>query len=278
MKLFRYHGLGNDYLVADRKESSAWGKLTSKSTQLICSRHYGVGSDGILVGSASDGARAELRIFNPDGSEAEKSGNGIRIFARYLHDSGQWRVEKPLTIDLTRDQVRVEYLPKSKAYRVEMGKPEIRFARKKVTLPGKPTKKYELTALTIGNPHCVIFAKRLDDKEVRTFGPKLETHRLFPERTNVQWVNVRDDHTLQIRIWERGAGYTEASGSSSCAAFAAARFLKKIGPDAEVQMPGGTLMVNERADGLILLTGPVTSVGTIHLSSDFEAELTRARI
>lgn len=274
IKFVKYHGLGNDYLVIDPKDVGR--ELTSEEIQLICHRNYGVGSDGILWGplDVPDGkVEFALRIFNPDGSEAEKSGNGLRIFSRYLWD--RKLIERtPFRIHTLGGIVNVEIDKEGQWITVEMGRvsfqskdipvagPEREVINETIELEGK---KYRFCAVTIGNPHCVVLGEHVSEDLAKNVGPLIETHSLFPKRTNVQFLEVLDKHSIRIEIWERGAGYTLASGSSSCAAASVAKRLGFCESPITVHMPGGKLHI-EISDGYnVRMAGPVTRVceGTI---------------
>ena len=272
MKFFKYHALGNDYLVIDPQD---WpSPLTPLQIKLICHRNFGVGSDGILLGPLpSDQARFALRIFNPDGSEAEKSGNGLRIFSRYLWDRQRVKNEE-FNIQTPGGVVKARVLDDGKTVRVEMG--QVSFLSDRIPVTGPPRevinekiaaggRTFTFCAATIGNPHCVIPLPEISAELARQYGPLLETDAHFPKRTNVQFLKVLDRKNIQIEIWERGAGYTLASGSSSSAAAAVAHKLGFCDPSMTVNMPGGKISI-EIGDGFsILMTGPVTKVseGTI---------------
>jgi len=274
------HGLGNDYIVMDARDLP--GPLTPAQAARICHRNRGAGSDGILLlVPAWAGADFGLRIYNPDGSEAEKSGNGLRIFAKYLWDHG--RAQGPtFTVDTLGGRVECHcHLAGGRVLEVtvEMGTctfraPEIPMQGPTgeavgVPLPveGEPLR---VTAVSVGNPHCVVFTDRLDEGEVRRLGPLIEHHPAFPNRTNVQFARVRSPREVEILIWERGAGYTLASGSSSCAvACAAVRTGQCQAGPITVRMPGGTLTVDVRPDWSVRLRGPVEEVYTGRLSRDF---------
>src|SRR6266545_5354656 len=223
MKFFKYHALGNDYLVIDPKDMAS--PLTEERIKAICHRNFGVGSDGILLGPLpSDRAGFALRIFNPDGSEAEKSGNGLRIFSRYLWDRQRVKQEE-FDIQTLGGVVKARVLDGGKTVRVEMG--QVSFQSDRIPVTGPPRevinekiavggRTFTFGAATIGNPHCVIPLPEISAEMARQYGPLLETDARFPKRTNVQFLKVLDRKNIQIEIWERGAGYTLASGSSSC--------------------------------------------------------------
>src|SRR5882724_2950306 len=273
------HGLGNDYIVIDAADLPA--PLAPGQITRICDRNWDVGSDGILLMVEPwDGADFGLRILNPDGSEAEKSGNGLRIFAKYLRDHGR-ATRDTFTVSTKGGRVECRCQVEEGRVRVvtvEMGHctfmaPEIPMngpARDAVGVPLQVDGDALLvTAVSVGNPHCVIFTDRLDEALVRRLGPMVEHHPAFPNRINVQWARVASRSRVDILIWERGAGYTLASGSSSSAVACAAvkNGLSEHGL-VTVRMPGGELSVDVRPDWSILLQGPVEEVYTGTLSRD----------
>lgn len=280
------HGLGNDYLVIE--EADLPGALSTEAIVKICDRNWGVGSDGILLRVPTTRADFGLRIFNPDGSEAEKSGNGLRIFSKYLRDHGHatsdvFTVDTPGGVVECRCQTRngrVTFVT------VEMGQatfkpaeiPMTHAAAEAVGLPLSlgPAGTVTATVVSVGNPHCVVFVDRLDDGETRRLGPLIENHQVFPNRTNVQFAQVLGRDTIEIRIWERGAGYTLASGSSSCGAASAAVKNGHCGHGRVlVRMPGGELAVHVRPDWSLQLEGPVEEVCTGTLTAEFEETYVR---
>lgn len=268
----KYHALGNDYIVIDPNKSTI--TLTEKNIRLICHRNFGIGSDGILYGPFFHGTsmsqRMSLRIFNPDGSEAEKSGNGIRIFARYLVDQ-HYVTEKEFALKTAGGTVQVELLDKTgHQIKVDMGTAAFAAVNEPLLINNQTL---QITSLSIGNPHCVILCETLSTDAVLELGPVLENHSLFPNRTNVQFLKVIDRRTIQIEIWERGAGYTLASGSSSCAAASAAYKLGLVDHEVNVLMPGGVIQVTIRQDGHIFMTGPVTAVSRGLFASDLQVLL-----
>lgn len=275
MNYTKYHGLGNDYIVMDPEEVGR--DLTLDEIRLICHRNYGPGSDGILWGpTRSASGDFCLQIFNPDGSEAEKSGNGLRIFTRYLFDRGLVQNE-PFSVQTLGGKVRCCVKPGGALIEVEMGQVSFDAARIPVTgytgevlnqtivLEGK---KYEFCAATIGNPHCVLPMAEVSEELARRLGPQIETDARFPNRTNVQFLKVLGRNDIQIEIWERGAGYTLASGSSSSAAAAVAHKLGLCDREITVHMPGGKLAILLSADFRVRMTGPVVKVGTGTVSSE----------
>ena len=256
----KYHGLGNDYLVINPAECPF--DPTPEAVRAVCHRCLGVGSDGILLGPLADPEGPSLRIFNPDGSEAEKSGNGLRIFAWFLFEQGL--VEgREFPLRTQGGPVRAWILdPEAGLVRMDMGAPSF-------AAPGGGEivaqahaigeEQGRITFVSMGNPHCVVQGLPVTEALARRLGPLLEHDPLFPARTNVQFLEVLGPSEIRIEIWERGAGYTLASGSSSCAAAAAARRLGLVGDEVTVRMPGGTLQIRF-AEGKAFLTGPVEKV------------------
>ena len=269
----KYHGLGNDYLVIDPNVRDF--AMTEASIRLICDRNFGVGSDGILYGPRFEGDLPVLRIFNPDGSEAEKSGNGLRIFAKYLVER-KYVQSKAFKIKTLGGIVDVQVKDDAAGLiRINMG--TVTFMSHEIPVAGEPREvvnepleiagaTYNVTCLSIGNPHCVIPMPEVSEATARELGPHVENHKLFPNRINMQIVRVMDRANIDIRIWERGAGYTLASGSSSCAAAAASHKLGLVDNDITVHMPGGTLHIEIADDGRMHMTGPVegTFEGSFH--------------
>lgn len=275
MRFHKYHALGNDYIVLDPADYPDWREPSLAQIRVICHRNFGVGSDGILWGPLpTTKAAFGLRIFNPDGSEAEKSGNGLRIFSRYLWDCG--RVQGPdFTVDTPGGVVAVESQDRGHLITVAMGR--VSFDSARIPVAGAPRevlnetvtvldRAFTFCAATIGNPHCVIPLPEVTSELAHRYGPHLETHAFFPRKTNVQFLQVLDRGNIRIEIWERGAGYTLASGSSSSAAAAVAHRLGLVDRDVTVHMPGGTIGIRIGADFAIMMTGTVNKVaeGTMH--------------
>jgi diaminopimelate epimerase len=275
MRFWKYHALGNDYLVV---EGGEWQHaLAPPAVRRVCDRHFGIGSDGILVRQADPSPGVfSLRILNPDGSEAEKSGNGLRIFARWLWECGLVG-PSPFQVVTPGGAVRCEVRERGRQVVVDMGVvrftsrdipvagPDREVVQEPITVGGLPLR---FTAATVGNPHCVIVRDAVSEDEARSLGPLVETDARFPNRTNVQFMQVLDRHTIRIEVWERGAGYTLASGSSSCAAAAVARKLGLCDSPVTVRMPGGTLLVEVADDHSVRMTGPVTKVAEGELSAE----------
>ncbi len=269
MKFHKYHALGNDYIVIEPRDCEK--PLTVDCIRLICDRHFGVGSDGILFGPvpAKKKAKCALNIFNPDGSEAEKSGNGLRIFSRFLYDQEMVGADEEFSIETKGGTVKSTVFNGGQKVRVDMG--QVSFDAAKIPVAGKARevinediavgdRTFTYCAATIGNPHCVITLPEISPELARKYGPILERHPNFPNRTNVQFMQVLDRENIRIEIWERGASYTLASGSSSSASAAVARKLGLVDGDVTVHMPGGQIEIEIGADYSIRMTGGVTRV------------------
>jgi diaminopimelate epimerase len=267
MKYVKYHALGNDYIVL--RPTDMGDDLSPRRIERICHRNYGVGSDGILLGPLpSETCDFRLRIFNSDGSEAEKSGNGLRIFSRFLWDEGLVQ-RQPLTIETLGGAVTCTVDPDGRNVTVEMGK--VSFDSAKIPVTGSRRevlrermevgdRTVEYCAATVGNPHCIVLTEAPTPKDARRYGPLIENDARFPNRTNVQFMQVLDRGSIRIEIWERGAGYTLASGSSSTAAAAVARRLGLCDSEMVVHMPGGSLEIRLSDDFAATMRGPVVRV------------------
>jgi diaminopimelate epimerase len=276
----KYHALGNDYIVIDPQKARI--DLSPEAIRLICHRNYGIGSDGILFGPIFEGGAIRLRIFNPDGSEAEKSGNGIRIFSRYLDEAGY--VKSGRFELMTKGGPVVVEVPHAKAslIRVDMG--IVTFQSDRIPMTGAIREvvdelleldgvTYRITCLSIGNPHCVIPVDTMSPEAAKKLGPLVENHPMFPNRINMQLMKILDRNTIRIEIWERGAGYTLASGSSSCAAASAAFRLGLVDRSIDVHMPGGTISIEIGNDGHVHMTGPVEGIAQGAFSHDMRARI-----
>ena len=264
------HGLGNDYIVIDPRDVPF--PITREAVQLICDRHLGVGSDGILLVTESGGADFGVRIYNPDGSEAEKSGNGIRIFAKYLREHGYTNRDH-FTVDTPGGRIAVQLaLARGRVTEVTADMGTVTFDNLESIDVGR--QRYAVTSLSIGNPHCVVIVHDLAAADVHNVGPLIESHPKFPAKTNVQFAQVLSRTHIGIEIWERGAGYTLASGTSSCAAAAAAHRKGLVDRSVTVTMPGGDLEVTVGEGYAMRLRGPVEEV----TSGDFSPDLLRALV
>ena len=268
MHFSKYHALGNDYLVIDPVHWPV--RFNTSQIVRICHRNFGIGSDGVLWGPlpAAGGAPFSLRIFNPDGSEAQKSGNGLRIFCRYLFDRGLVEAA-PFKVHTRGGVVEATVHESGHSITIEMGR--VSFDSTRIPVAGDAreviretmtvgSEALTFTSATIGNPHCVIERPNTTTADVHRLGPLIEAHTLFPERTNVQFLTGRDRNNIAIAIWERGAGYTLASGSSSSAAAAVAHRLGLVDNAVTVHMAGGTIEIKIGDNYAITMTGAVTKV------------------
>lgn len=275
--LSKYHGIGNDYLVC--READLPAPPNPAFIKLLCDRHYGVGSDGLLVlRDVKSEADFVLQIWNPDGSIAEKSGNGVRIFSRFLYDL-KLVGESAFTISTDGGLVTSEVKDGGKEVSADMG--IATFDSTKIPVIGDPRevvaesitmngRDFTFTAASVGNPHCVLFCEDVSPELAKEFGPHFENHTaLFPNRTNVQFLKIIDEHTIQIEIWERGAGYTLSSGSSSCAAAAAAVKSGRVKSPLTVNMQGGTLSILIDEDYRASMSGQVEKICDIDLAPEF---------
>ncbi len=281
LKFVKMHGLGNDYVVVDlfdagnRKEFDKIKDLKSFSKK-VCGRHFGIGADGILLAlppkdSKTKGVDGVMRIVNADGSEAEMCGNGIRCIAKFILDSG-YSKKKELKID-TLSGIKTIVAADS-MYRVDMGEPHL--LRKEIPMNGSAAakaineplqlkyKQIKVTAVSMGNPHAVAFVDDTDF-DIEEMGKEIENHRVFPRRTNAEFVKVLGSGEIELRVWERGVGETLACGTGSCASVVACVLNEKTGRKVKVHLRGGDLMVEWAKDNHVYLTGPASHVfsGTI---------------
>jgi diaminopimelate epimerase len=278
------HALGNDYLVVDPRVLSF--RLSRSAVQAICHRNLGVGSDGILTIERSRRAAFGLRVFNPDGSEAEKSGNGVRIFAKCLWDHGYTR-RRIFDVETRGGVVSVTlHLRGRHVQNITAGMGQATFRSRDIPVTGPDREvvdeelmvgshRFRITAVSVGNPHCVIFVDDLESLDLPQVGPILEHHPMFPNRTNVQFVRVDSTSRVAMRVWERGAGETMASGSSSGAVAAACVRHGFTGRDVAVHSAGGILRVHVGSDLSLRLTGPAEETSRGTFSSDLLVRLRR---
>ena len=254
MKLSKRQALGNDYLLVEQAELTQ--PLTPDRVRELCDYHYGVGSDGLLEITSVDGTRAEIRIWNPDGSTAELSGNGVRIVAAWLaRRSGAERVALSVGSREVEAVIGADGNIAVDVGRVEVGETE--------TLD-LGDERVEFTPVSVGNPHAVV-RREPERGELLRLGPRIERHSRFQERTNVQLVRVDGPHDLTVGVWERGAGETLSSGTSSVAAAAAAVANGWCESPVHVHLPGGDLLVELDAQGEARLTGPAEEICRVEL-------------
>lgn len=267
MQFYKYQALGNDMIVIAPADFDL--PLTPARVRLICDRHWGVGADGICYGPLPQPSYPPtMRFFNPDGSEAEKSGNGLRIFARYVRDRG-YDKRPQFTIAIGDEAIPVTVLDEEgKEWAIGMGQLSFGFVEQACFFGEEQA---VATAVAIGNPHCIIFTDDLN--AIHTLGPLIENAPQFPNRTNVQLARIVDEQTVEIEIWERGAGYTLASGSSSSAVAGAAIKTGRCHSPVTVRMPGGEVVVEVDEAWQVVLTGGVTAVFQGNFVPDFVTQL-----
>ncbi len=289
MRFVKYQGLGNDFIIIDNFISPEPG-FHPDMVEDLCRRGTGVGADGLILAeppAASGDAR--MIIFNADGSEAEMCGNGIRCLAAFLSDKG-YVASNPMHIE-TRAGVRaVEVLDRldgGRMVEVDMGLPD--FHRPSIPMKGEGSlaigeplevdgKKLRATCLSMGNPHCVIFVDDVEEFPLEVMGPAIENHPFFPNRINVEIVQVIADDELLVRVWERGVGLTMACGTGACASFAAALAEDRIGKNVRVKLPGGILYIRLGEGGHIIMRGPVNEIYKATLSGEWiQASISRKR-
>jgi len=271
----KMHGLGNDFVVIGALDNLPLCEdELSEFARFVCDRHFGVGADGVIWILPSEEADFKMRIFNPDGSEAEMCGNGIRCAAKWFYDRDYAKGE----------MVKVETLAglktvwvqakegKAVAVTVDMGEPIFNTVQIPTTLLGDGREAIEVpltidgvetftaSAVSMGNPHCVIFVDDVNGFPVERVGPKIERHPAFPQRTNVEFVQVVSSNELKVRVWERGAGLTLACGTGACASLVIAAKTGRAERKAMVHLPGGTLSIEWRDDNRVYMTGPAVEV------------------
>ncbi|GAB4276896.1 MAG: diaminopimelate epimerase [Candidatus Promineifilaceae bacterium] len=261
LPIYKYTALGNDMLVIDPAQ---WSRpFIPGMAPKLCDRHFGVGADGICYGPLPHANGHAMRFFNPDGSEAEKSGNGLRIMARYLWDNG-YAQSNPFTLVIAEDTITAHILDNTAVtIALSMGKLTT-FPPHQLTIDGHTL---TLMPASIGNPHAIRFTDHLDT--LHQLGEAIATHPTFPSGTNVQFVQILNRHAIRIEIWERGAGYTMASGTSACAAAGTAVTLGYCLSPVTVYMAGGQATVTLSEEGQATLTGTVHPIFSGTLASDF---------
>jgi len=274
---WKMHGLGNDYIVIDNRSGALNEDELPSLAVKLCNRRLGIGADGLLLIYPSQKADVKMRILNADGSEAEMCGNGIRCIAKYCFESSIVRKNSLLvetlagvkTLDIKLEDATV------KSVRVNMGSPSFEVEEIPIKWNGtfidKPIQAggttVRATALSMGNPHCVVFVENVEGYPVEAIGPILENHELFPKRTNVEFVQIVSRDKLKVRVWERGVGETLACGTGACASVVAAKILGKVNEKVAVELLGGELTIEYRNGGTVFMEGPAEKVfeGVVNL-------------
>lgn len=280
MRFTKMHGLGNDFVVID--DMSLQLKNYDELARWLCHRNFGIGADGMVLLQPSDKAAFRMRIINSDGSEAEMCGNALRCIGKYVYEKGLTK-ETVISLEMYNDvkilRLRVEGNTVS-AVEVDMGEPYLdsdqipvtgekrRVVGEEVSAAGET---FTFTAVSMGNPHCVIFTDDAAGVPLETWGPALETHPAFPRKTNVEFVEVNSPGEASFRVWERGVGPTLACGSGACAVLVAGVLNKKLDRKAKLHLPGGPLEIEWRDDNHVYMTGPATEVfqGELVTGDDF---------
>lgn len=274
--MIKYQGLGNDYLILDPNKNRV--QLQGKKIALMCQRGFGLGADGVLYGPVEINGKMGVHIYNSDGSESAISGNGVRIFAKYLMDH-EYVKEQKFSIETLSGSIEVECLnSRATEFRVNMGKAS--FLSREIPVTGEVREvinepftfngtEYRATCLTVGNPHCIIFTDKVSGEMVKNLGPYVENAEQFPERMNLQVCRIIDRGNLDIEIWERGSGYTRASGTGSCAAAIAAHRLGLVEERVNVNQPGGMIQIDIKEDGTIYMTGTVGYIADVSIAESF---------
>jgi diaminopimelate epimerase len=271
MRFHKLHGIGNDYIYVDCFRNPP-PRDPAGLSRVISDRHFGVGSDGLILICPSERADAKMRMFNADGSESEMCGNGIRCVAKYLYDHGL--VVKPtLTVETGRGILTLDVEVSGgrvRQVRVDMGEPILEAARIPTTLPGNPPvnvalalpeRTLEVTCVSMGNPHCITYVDALTDALVHGIGPLVERHSAFPRRTNAEFVKVNRPDDVTVRVWERGSGETLACGTGACAVAVAGVLTGRSQRRLVAHLPGGDLQLHwSESDNHVYMTGPATEV------------------
>ncbi|MCT4613109.1 MAG: diaminopimelate epimerase [Clostridia bacterium] len=250
MEFHKYTALGNDYIVIDPNKESIF--LTEERIKRLCDRNFGIGADGILYGPIFEGNKVRLKIYNSDGTEAEMCGNGFRMFARYLHDQNL-TYDDSIELITKGGIIKIDRVSRDR-YSVNLGKYKIIDEHKEFVIGNE---KLVGVSIELGNPHCVLVMDRISRDMAFKFGKYIENYPDFKHKTNVQFAQILDENNIAIEIWERGSGYTLASGTSSAAAAAVLYELKATNKNVTVHMPGGNI-VTEIKDGEIIIEGGVS--------------------
>lgn len=267
IKFTKMHGLGNDFVMIDLRKKKAPG--LAKKAAMISHRWFGIGCDQIIAILPSKKADFKMKIYNADGSEVEMCGNGIRCFAKYLWDRKEPKIRRKKTLDVeTLAGIIRPRIAKGGMIEVDMGEPVLEGVTAKTWFIGPvidgllqaDRKTYRITAVSMGNPHCVIFTNNVDKVDLAQRGPSIERHRAFPNRTNVEFVEVINRKNIKVRVWERGSGITLACGTGACAAVVASVLNKKTSRKVSVNLPGGELKIEWTKSNHVLMTGPAEEV------------------
>jgi diaminopimelate epimerase len=270
----KYHGLGNDFILVDNRASSS-PILTPEQAVKLCDRHFGIGADGVIFAlPGENGADYTMRIFNSDGSEPEMCGNGIRCLGRFIADlEGDGTTKDAYRIHTLAGVITPQLMADGQV-KVDMGLPRLLAGEIPTTLGAADSKvinqplevagkTWEVTCVSMGNPHCITFVSDVAAIDLENIGTKFEHHPAFPQRTNTEFIEVVRRDYLKMRVWERGAGITLACGTGACASLVAGVLTGKCDRIATVELPGGCLQIEwSEIDQRIYMTGPATKVFT----------------
>ncbi|MCK8825426.1 diaminopimelate epimerase [Fuchsiella alkaliacetigena] len=281
MEFTKVHGLGNDFIIVNGFEEDL--KQPNRVAQEVCARNFGVGADGLVLVLPTEVVEADfrMRIFNPDGSEPEMCGNAIRCFAKYLYERGLTE-KKSIKVETLAGIIVPELIIEDgrvEAVKVDMGPPGLKSSEIPITEVDKEQvvqesltvngEEYEITAVSMGNPHCVIFVDDVDSFPVAEVGPQIEEHPRFPEKTNVEFIEVLNEQELEMRVWERGAGITLACGTGACASAVAAILNDLTARKVEVHLLGGDLTIEwAEENNRVYMTGPAEEVFKGQMTED----------
>lgn len=271
MEFIKMHGLGNDFVFLDHFSHAEMKVDYPELAKKLCHRQFGIGGDGLVVILPSKAADARMRIFNSDGSEPEMCGNGIRCFARYVYDQGIVS-SNPMLVETGAGILKLNLSIQEgqvQGVQVDMGEPILKAELIPVLGEGEPVlgqmievlgEKFIYTAVSMGNPHCVIFVDDFSTLDFDRFGPAIEKHQLFPKKTNVEFIKINSSQEITMKVWERGAGPTLACGTGACASTVAAVLNDKTERAVTVHLPGGDLLVEWGPDNHVYMTGPASYV------------------
>ncbi|MCA8993512.1 MAG: diaminopimelate epimerase [Planctomycetaceae bacterium] len=270
MRFTKMHGAGNDYVYVNCFEERLSGDVAQLARD-ISDRHRGVGGDGMILICPSEVADARMRMFNADGSESEMCGNGVRCVAKYVYDHGI-AVKDELDIETGRGVLRLQVFPengKVEQVRVNMGEPILEAEQIPTTLPGSPVvnvplqvagREFHVTCVSMGNPHCVTFVHEITDELVLVIGKQIEVHPAFPRRVNAEFIRIISRTEMDMRVWERGSGETQACGTGACASAVAGILNGLLDRKVLCHLPGGDLTLEWPENGPVYMTGPATEV------------------
>ncbi|KMZ39929.1 MULTISPECIES: diaminopimelate epimerase [Bacillales] len=274
MKFTKLHGLGNDYVYVNCFEEDLSRVDLPELARRVSDRNFGIGGDGLILIMPSERADFRMRVFNNDGSEAKNCGNGLRCVSKYVYDHSLTK-QTTFTVETLGGTVTpvVSLGADGKVDQVTIDMGEPRFERAAIPMTGIPEeqvreegievggKAFTMTAVSMGNPHAILFVDEVKEEDVRHYGPMIEYHEWFPERTNVEFIQILNHEEILFRVWERGSGVTLACGTGACAAAVAAHLSGKTGRKVTVHLAGGDLFIEwKEADNRVYMTGPATEV------------------